>query len=276
MLSYMCYPFFSPSKKEKELHNPLHNPDEGQMKVVGLMSGSGTNLRKIIELERQLKKEIGISPYKVAVIFSDTFDSNATKIGKEYDIPVVTRDLRGYYAKREKPRRDMKAREEFDRETVKALKPFEATVAAYAGYMSIATKPLIKAFLGINVHPADLSILNHDGSRKYTGDHAVRDAILAGEKSIRSTTHIIEEKVDYGKILMISKPIEVSLGKDFNPDDKDLVRRIEEENQNRLKEAGDWIIFPKTLLYIAEGRYSRDKDKLYFDGKAIPNGLKLE
>lgn len=266
------YPIFLSTQTRKK----LHNPKDGQMKVVGLMSGSGTNLRKIIEYERQLKRERGSSPYKVAVIFSDTFDSNATKIGKEYDIPVVTRDLRGYYAEREKPRRDMKVREEFDHETVKALESYEATVAVYAGYMSVATKPLIKVFLGINVHPADLSVLNPDGSRKYTGDNAVRDAILAGEKYIRSTTHIIEEKVDYGKILMISRPLKVKLGKNFNPDDTCLVKKVEEENQNRLKETGDWIIFPKTLLYMAEGRYSKDKDKLYFDGKAIPNGLKLE
>jgi len=255
----------------------LYDPNDRQMKVVGLMSGSGSNLIKIIEFEKKLEQKRGTSPYKIEVIFSDTYNSNATKIGKDFDIPVIIRDLKGYYAKRGKPRKDMQVREEFDRETLKALEPYGVKVAAYAGYMSVVTKPLINKFLGINVHPADLSILKKNGSRKYTGDHAVRDAILAGEKTIASTTHIIAEQVDYGKILMISKPIKVKKVKGFNKNKKGLVKKVELMNQEMLKKKGDWIIFPKTLLYLAEGRYSRDfHGNICFDGKQIPEGIKLK
>ncbi|MBU4502489.1 MAG: formyl transferase [Nanoarchaeota archaeon] len=254
---------------------PLYNSVQGQMRVVGLMSGSGSNLVKILEFEKQLEQERGNSPYKISVIFSDTYDSNAAKIGKDFDLPVVIRDLKGYYAKRGKPRTDMKVREEFDMETVKALEHYDISVAAYTGYMSIATKPLIDAYLGINVHPADLSIFDKDGKRKYTGDHAVRDAILSGEKTIASTIHIIEEEVDYGKILMISKPIKVKLPRIFKPK-KRLSKKLEKQNQGLLKKNGDWIIFPRTLLYLAEGRYTGDFLNIYFDGKPIPEGIKLK
>lgn len=239
----------------------LYDPAKGVMKVAGLMSGKGTNLEKIIEYQKKQEKKFGRPAYKVVVIFSDAFDSNAVSVGKKYDIPVLVRDLDAFCASRGKKKSELYLKYEFDKETVKALSPFEVDVAAYGGYMSIATKPLIDAFLGVNVHPADLSVEEH-GKRKYTGSHAVRDAILAGEKYISATTHIIEEEVDYGRLLMVSKPLKV-------------VEGDESVNQERLKEAGDWVIFPKTLEFIALGRFEEDcEGKLYFDGKAIPKGLK--
>lgn len=255
---------------------PLHNPSEGTLRVAALMSGSGSNLRKILEKEQELKRNKGGFVYKVVVIFSDTFDSKACEIGKDFDIPIVTRDLREFYAHRKKPRSDLRVREEFDRETIRALAPFEAKVAAYAGYMSIATKPLVEAYLGVNVHPADLSI-EIEEKRKYVGAHVVRDAILAGEPSIHSTTHIIEPLVDGGRLLMISSPLPVVPEDPFNPNNTDAVRSVADFHQENLKKVGDWVIFPKTLQYIAEGRYAQDDEgKLFFDGQPIPKGLKLD
>ena len=274
----------------------LYDPNRGQMRVVGLMSGGGSNLRKIIEHEKFLEEESG-SPYTVVAIFSDAAGSNAVAIGRDYDLPVVIRDINSFHsARNEKKRNLLKLEEEakrnpelkaeyerylglrmkFDVEIADAVAPFRATVAAYAGYMSIATQPLMQAFLGVNVHPADLSLVSGE-KRKYTGDHAVRDAILAGEKQLRSSTHIIEPHVDYGGILMISQPIQVQLPQDFDPENKDLVNRVAERHQNRLKESGDWIIFPRTLVYLAQGRYEQDYARnLYFDGQYISSGVRME
>ncbi len=255
---------------------PLYNPDKGTMQVAGLMSGSGSNLQKIIETELDLDDRC-LYPYHVAVIFTDNAESNAVKIGKEYNIPVIVRDIKSFYKHAGKPLKDMALREEFDAETVRALKGFDISVAAYAGYMSIATAPLINAFLGINVHPADLSIRNDDRTRKYTGDHAVRDAILAGEEYIKSSTHIIETKVDYGKILMMSAPLAIILPNNFDPSNAEMVKEAEKFNQNRLKERGDWIIFPRTIKDIAKGKYSRDESgSIYYNGRLLFNGVRLD
>lgn len=254
---------------------PLFFPGK-KMQVVGLMSGSGTNLRKIIEHELKLVAEKGASPFHVSVIFSDSVESNAAVIGREYDLPVVVRDKKGFYKKRGKPLRDMEVRAEFDRENVSVLRHYNTDVAAYAGYMSIASPVLVRAFLGVNVHPAELTILGADGKPVFTGDNAVRDAIMAGEKELRSSTHIINERVDEGGVLMVSQSVPVELPPNWNPFDKDLVKRVSDEHQSRLKERGDWEIFPRTLQYIAEGRYSRDeKGSLYFDGEPIPRGVRL-
>ncbi|MDO8647689.1 MAG: formyltransferase family protein [Candidatus Diapherotrites archaeon] len=253
----------------------LYDPKNGQLQVAGLMSGSGTNLRKIIGLEKSLAN----SSFHVCVIFSDNAESNAVKIGREFDIPVIVRDIKEFYAAQGKPLKDLQVREEFDKETMKSLKQFNAKVAAYAGYMSIATKPLINAFLGINVHPGDLSKIDSQGKRKFVGGAHIpaMKAILAGEKELRSTTHIIEDKLDYGRILMLSPALKVELPENFNPEDKELLNAISKEHQGRLKEAGDWIVFPKTLQAIAEGKFSQDeKGKLYFEEKEIPQGFSME
>ncbi len=208
----------------------------------------------------------------MVVLFSDCENSRVEEIGKTFGIPVVIRGIADFYKSKKQSRRNLVIRQEYDTATVKELLPFGVRCVVYAGYMSIATKPLLDAFLGINVHPADLSVLDSDGSRKYTGAHAVRDAILAGEKTLRATTHIVEPIVDAGKTLMISEPVEVRIPENW--DFKKQKKQIVAENQSRLKKHGDWQIFPKTIQYVADGRFSRDEnDELYFDEKLIPFGV---
>ena len=43
--------------------------------------------------------------------------------------------------------------------------------------------------------------------------------------------------------------------------------------QGRLKEEGDWVIFPRTLRDIAKGLYEEDeKGRIHYNGKHIPEG----
>ena len=251
----------------------IHDSANGILRVAGFMSGSGSNLKKILEHQTRLEKTHGESPYRVVVIFSDCEDSCAASIGKAHNIPIIIRSIAEFYKSKKQPRRNLEIRQEYDMATVQAMLRFEVKCVVYAGYMSIATKPLLDAFLGINVHPADLSVLNADGSRKYVGAHAVRDAILAGEKSLHSTIHIVEPVVDGGKILMISPPVDVQIPE--NCDIKKQIKQIVAENQNRLKEQGDWQVFPKTVQYVAEGRFAQDKiGNLYFDKKPMQCGVR--
>ncbi len=256
--------------KLKMLLTRLYDAKEaGQLRVAGFMSGGGTNLIKILGHEQRLKEERGESPFHVAVILSDNHKSNASGIGANFGIPAFIYDLESFCSHRGKPLKDMTAREEYERECLKVLNEFECAVAAYAGYMRKATSAFVNSFLGVNVHPADLTLRNPDGKPRYRGEHVVRDALQAGEKTIKSTTHIVAEKVDCGSILMVSEPLDVKY-----PIPGDVIDRIANYYQDALKAKGDWVIFPKTLEYIADGRFARDeKGNLYFDGKPIPDGL---
>lgn len=251
------------------------------------MSGSGTNARKIIE--RSVKDH---SMYRVVLVFTDVRDNRLKKSGEkrcrakdiaeEYGISYECVDIRDFYFnKGHKNRKDLSIRPEFDGMVLEKIEPHDIDVIANAGYMSIMTSPLLDRYSGciMNVHPADLSIMESN-ERKYVGIHVVRDAILAGERELRASTHVVRQKVDYGEILVISEPIPVTLPEGVDLDklrqDKKLQNKVVDEHQDRLKMQGDWVIYPMTLQMIAEGRFALDeKGNVYLDGMLAPHGLRL-
>lgn len=255
------------------------------MRVACFASGSGTNARRIIE--RSLE---GDSAYDVVLMFSDVRDSRARKSGEkmcltkdvaeEYGMGYECEDIRDFYKEKGVPRRDLSVRPEFDERVIERISPYRIDLICNAGYMSIMTPPILEAYSGriINVHPADLSIMD-DGERRYVGIYVVRDAILAGEKEIRSTTHIVREKVDHGEMLVVSEPVKVELPRGTTlaglAEDKKLLEDVVEGHQTLLKERGDWVIYPLTVQLIAEGRFSLGGDGVYFDGEKMPRGLRL-
>ncbi len=249
------------------------------MRVAAFMSGSGTNIIKLLDRERRLRLEKGSSPFQVVFIFSDRSDGSCQgeKIAYEAGIPYFSHDIRTFHRIRGLKRRvdlpeGLSARREFDRVAATLVDAFEIDVIALGGYMSYITLDSC-----VNVHPADLSILTPDGKRKYVGDHAVLDAIEAGETVLRSSTLWTDQGVDTGPLLMVSDPLKVEL-----PDpveslrkDKERLIRVAHEHQDRLKEVGDWKILPRTIEMIAQGRFALDEVyQVYVDGHPIPEGYR--
>ncbi len=259
---------------------------DAPMRVACFVSGSGTNARRIIE--RSLEED---SRYEVSLIFTDVRDDRFRKSGEkrcrakdiadEYGISYECEDIRDFYRERGVKRSDLRLRPEFDRLVVEKVAPYGVDLVALAGYMSITTRPLLEAYEGrmVNVHPADLSIMEGD-DRKFVGIHVVRDAILAGERELRASTHVVREKVDHGEILVVSEPIPIRLPEgavlEELAQDKKLLGVIVDGHQGRLKERGDWVIFPLTIQMIAEGRFTLDGEgNVYVDGISAPQGFKL-
>jgi len=265
---------------------PIFDPREfGRMRLACFMSGSGTNLTKIIEYERKLRQKFGHSPFEVAVILTDNKGSKAPILAERFALPYICRDILDFYRERgHDTKRDLSLRTEYDTGTADSLEKHNAHAIALCGYMSILTYPLLKRFGDriFNVHPADLSLRRENGTRKYIGVHAVLDAILGGEKLLYSTTHIVREKVDHGEILMRSAPVPVSLPHGMTlqelsrPENRAKIEELAQCHQDQLKEKGDWIIYPLTLKMVSEGRYGIDSDSnIYVDGKLMPFGYRL-
>jgi len=264
----------------------IFDPSEfGRMRVACFMSGSGTNVTKIIEYEHELRNKFGNCPFETVVIFTDNEGSKAQILSERFGLPCVCRDILEFYkARGHDTKHDLSLRPEYDTETVGFLVKYRAHAIALCGYMSILTHPLLKGFGDriFNVHPADLSLRRENGTRKYVGAHAVLDAILGGEKLLYSTTHIVREEVDHGEILMRSMPIPVSYPRGMTPqelgkpENRAKLEEMARFHQEQLKEKGDWFIYPLTLRMISEGRYGIDPSgNIYVDGKLMPFGYRL-
>jgi len=133
-------------------------------------------------------------------------------------------------------------------------------------------------FLLANVHPGDLRITDERGRRRYVGLGWVptAKAILAGERFVRCTTHLVTPELDGGPIARVSRPLPIGLppgadaGSLLPPGTGlgDLLRDIRQDGgrrfgncllythsrlvQDRLKEQGDWVEFPRTVQRLAE------------------------
>jgi folate-dependent phosphoribosylglycinamide formyltransferase PurN len=118
-------------------------------------------------------------------------------------VPCVAHPFATFRRERGARLADMGARADYDAATVAILKQFAADVVLLDGYLLILTAPLLDAFDGrvINVHHSDLLQRNGDGTVRYPGLRAVRDAFLAGETETRATAHLVTERLDDGPVL---------------------------------------------------------------------------
>ena len=218
------------------------------------MSGSGTNIMRLLEHEKALGEQDGRSPFETVFIFSDRADAVCAgeKIALENGLPYFSHDIRMFHARNAIKRtvsneKGLAARRAYDRVAETLVKAFHIDVVALGGYMSYIT-------LGrcVNVHPADLSLLDSDGNRKYVGDQAVHDAIYAGERVLRSSTLWTDDGVDTGPLLMVSDPVTVALPEPLETlmkDRDDLIgSRIITRSNSRNRGTGKYFHAPSSSL----------------------------
>ena len=261
---------------------PLFDPSAAgrPMRVACFLSGSGSNVIRIIEHQRGLADVAGRSPFEVVFLFSDRTDGKCRgeAIANRFDLPYFAYDIRGFHRARGLARsvatdEGRSARVEFDRVAARLVEAFGIDVGVLAGYMSVITLPRC-----VNVHPADLSLVDDRGKRRFGGDQAVRDAMAAGQLELRSSTLWADQGVDTGPLLLISQALPVELPAPLDELLADPARfdQVADQHQERLKEVGDWVIFPLTLEYIAAGRFALDEaGRMHFDGRPIPMGRRL-
>lgn len=222
----------------------------------------GKNLRLIYEPRDDRKMRIvvlfsgGASavPFMVGgggheVVGAISTNKNASGIGKleKLGIPVEVADIHDFYG--DKPITDMKIRETYDEKLLSIIdeKRWGPDIIACSGYMYILTKKFLDKFQVLNVHPADLSIVEN-GKRKYIGSNAVKDQMEAGEKVTRSTIHMMDEKPDHGPILFVSEGLPVE-------------NRSPKEQQELMKEKCDGPAYREALGMLSKGTFAIDPDK---------------
>jgi folate-dependent phosphoribosylglycinamide formyltransferase PurN len=127
-------------------------------------------------------------------------------------IPVVSHPVAGFCQRRGVTRFDRLVRPDYDLATVAILERYHPDLVLLDGYLLLLTGPMLEAYAGrlLNVHHSDLAVRNRDGSVRYPGLRAVRDAILAGESETRASAHVVTAALDDGPVLLRSWPFPVA------------------------------------------------------------------
>jgi len=189
------------------------------VKLIGLkkirtavfISGTGSNLKNLIKFS--LKK---VSPIEVNLIISNNVKAKGLKFAKLYKIK---KKVYNYDKKRIS-----------EKKILKDLMSNDIKLICLAGFMKILSKDFIRNFKGkiLNIHPSLLP--------KYKGLNTHYRAIQNKEKYSGCTVHLVNSKLDSGKIILQKK---VKLSKEETP--SSLQKKI-------LKH--EHILYPKAISKI--------------------------
>lgn len=253
------------------------------------LSGNGSNAEKILISLKNQKS----SCWKPVVLVTDNpLKSRAGEIARFYDLPLIAMDIREFYSRRGEKRvslhteRGRQIREAWTEELRRLLNPYSVDFGILAGFVSLTN--ITADFPCLNVHPGDLTV-EENGRRLFIGLHTIpiETAILKGYPEIRSSVIIAQPytgsggEMDTGPVLGLSAPVKVDLQGNCVEDlykitskrpeprpaggYKDILEDIAKYNQERLKEEGDWIVFPPVVYDFASGRFGYDKkNELYY------------
>lgn len=219
---------------------PIYQPQPGRpMRVVVFFSGGASSLKYLLEQDPNLNKK-----YQIVGAFTDTKDASGISLVKQAGSELECLDIRDWCRAQDKKLTDLLARQAYFTEVSHLIKRFEADILMLSGFMRVVTEPLLSEYKHriLNVHPADLTVLDAQGRRKYVGMDAVAKAIAAGEKFTRSTIHLVAENVDGGPIVVLSDPLPVESGID------------PKAHQEKMKWACDGPAYQKALELITDGR----------------------
>lgn len=253
------------------LHSPheLFCPSEPRaMNIVAFGSGSGTNLEAVLRDQKKWRDP----PFRVAALFSDR-SCRFLEIGKELGIPTIHHSFTSFFSRYGCTNmRDPELRGAYEEEAIELLDAldFPVDLILLAGYMRLLYPPLLHRYSEriINVHPADLTAIDAEGKRRYTGANAVYDALTSGASQTRSTVHLVTDEVDGGPIL-ISGPWVPYTG--VYP----VTQEAADAHQDKQKRLSDWPAVTEAIELIGQRRLSiTDEGCLFLDGNPMsPAGV---
>ena len=160
-----------------------------KIRTAVFISGKGSNLKSLIKFS--LKK---VSPIEVNLIVSNNIKAKGLKFAKLYKIKKKVYN----YDKKKISEKEM----------LKDLSLNNIKLICLAGFMKILSKDFIRRFKGkiLNIHPSLLP--------KYKGLNTHYRAIQNKEKYSGCTVHLVNSKLDSGKIILQKK---VKLSKKETP-----------------------------------------------------------
>lgn len=210
------------------------------LRVVVLISGQGTNLQALID--------DGASPdasFEVVAVFSDRADAHGLERARSAGIAAHHIDPKAFAD-----------RTRFDAALADAVDEYEPGLVVLAGFMRILSPAFVDRFDGrlLNIHPSLLP--------KFKGLHTHRRVLAEGETKHGATVHLVTAELDDGQPIMQYRI-------DIRADD------TEDSLEARVHE-GEYLIYPRTVAWFAEGRLRTDAGRVLLDGETLSEPVRIE
>ncbi len=206
------------------------------LKLTVLVSGGGTNLQAIIDRIA----DGTIHGAKIVRVISNNPGVYALERAKKAGIPAEVLSPKSF-----------ETRDGFNEALLAKLRETGADLIVLAGCLVAIPPQVVKAYPDriINIHPALIPSFCGKG---YYGLHVHEKALERGVKVTGATVHFVDEDLDHGKILL-QKAVEIPEG------------ITAKELQQKVMEEAEWVILPKAIDLIAQGkiplgRAPEDKD----------------
>ena len=181
------------------------------VKTAVLISGTGSNLKSLIKFSKTNR-----SPISIDLIVSSNPKAKGLKYGKIFKI--------------RKKIFNFEQRSQSESKILATFKRYDIKMVLLAGFMKILSKNFITKFKGkiLNIHPSLLP--------KYKGLNTHQKALDNKEKYSGCTVHIVNSKLDSGKIIL-QKKVKIS--------------KIETKNSLAKKIlAQEHKLYPKAILKV--------------------------
>ena len=198
-----------------------------------MVSGGGTNLQAIIDAVAQRK----VTNTEIAAVISNNKNAYALERAKKAGIEAVCISPK-----------DFDSREEFNEKLIEKIDSLQLDLIVLAGCLVVLPEKLIKKYPNkiINIHPSLIPSFCGTG---YYGLKVHEKALERGVKVTGATCHFVDAGTDTGPIIF-QQPVEVM--EDDTP----------ETLQRRVMEQAEWVILPKAIHAIANGRVTVEGNKV--------------
>ena len=205
------------------------------LKLGVLVSGGGTNLQAIMDAI-----DAGvITNAEVGLVISNNKGAYALKRAENKGIPARCISPKDYAD-----------REEFHKALLAELQENQVDLVVLAGFLVAVPPMIVEAYPNriINIHPSLIPSFCGTG---YYGLKVHEKALARGVKVSGATVHFVDEGTDTGPIIA-QKAVEIKQG-----DTPEVLQR-------RIMEQAEWIIMPKAIDDIANGRIKVEDGKVIY------------
>ncbi len=204
-----------------------------KLPVVILISGTGSNMRRLAELAAA-----GELPIEIKAVISDRADARGLITATEMGIATATLNPKSFTE-----------RAAFDLALAELVESFKPQLVVLAGFMRILGSNFIPRFADrmLNIHPSLLP--------RHRGLHTHQRAIEAGDAEHGASVHFVTAELDGGPVILQARvPVLAS-------DTPDTLAQRVLQQEHRL--------YPQAVQLFATGRLTARDGCVWLDGQEL-------